>query len=165
MPSNTNVIQPWLRSRTWAMLLILLAWQGPIPVCHAHGTLKAERLPSLELASHLIESHSAGDVSTASFIDWHWHWVMPDELLTKHSDSCPHSSSDEHESVNDLRPVIQVECVEVKLTIATTFGEALVDHVDIWHRQNLRRQDLPTSFLMTFASDLSLPERLSVFRC
>lgn len=165
MSSNTNVIQPWLFSRAWAMLLILLAWQGPIPVCHAHGTLKAERLPSLELASHLLENHAVGEASSESFIDWHWHWVMPDDLLTKHSDNCPHSSPDEHESISELRPVIQVQCVEIEPAMATTFGEMLVDRIDILHRHHLRRQDLPTSFLMTFASDLSLPERLSVFRC
>ena len=165
MPSNTKVLQPWLRSKVWGMLLILLAWQGPIPVCHAHSTLKSENLPSLELAAHLIENHSESGLSADSFIDWHWHWVMPNELLVKHSESLPDSTPDAPSSINDLRPVIQLQDVVFDNIIEATQGELLVDHVDIWHRQNLRRQDLPTSFLMTFASDRSLPERLSVYRC
>lgn len=165
MFSNTKVIQPCLNSRAWAMLLILLAWQGPIPVCHAHGTFIADQLPSMDLASHLVEEHAAADIITDTFLDWHWHWVMPCELLVKHSDSCSHSPMDEHESIRDLRaaipaPTIAIERVSVSLT-----SEIVIDQNDIWHRQNLRRQDLPTTFLMTYASDRSLPERLSVYRC
>jgi hypothetical protein len=147
------------------MLLILLAWQGPIPVCHAHGSLRAERLPSVELASHLIENHSATQLSSEVFIDWHWHWVMPDDLLPKHSDSSTPSPDEEHASIGELRPVIQVQSVEVDFSCNVAISEILIDHLDVWHRLSLRRQDLPTSFLMTFASDLSLPERLSVYRC
>lgn len=165
MQSNTNVIQPWLHSRAWVMLLILLAWQGPIPVCHAHGSLRAERLPSVELASHLIENHSPSELSSENFIDWHWHWVMPDDLLPRHSDSNPQSTDEEQASICELRPVIQVQNVEIGVSFDTSSFEILVDHVDVWHRLSLRRQDLPTSFLMTFASDQSLPERLSVYRC
>lgn len=165
MTSNTVVLQPWLRSRAWAMLLILLAWQGPIPVCHAHATLNANELPSPELASHLIADHSLADIKGDDYIGWHWHWIMPDELLTKHSESGSHSPSDEHSSISDLRPIIQMESPELEQGTIPCFREVVCDSVDIRHRQSLRRQDLPTSFLMTFASDLSLPERLSVYRC
>jgi hypothetical protein len=147
------------------MLLILLAWQGPIPVCHAHATLKATELPSPELASHLIADHSFADISGDDFIDWHWHWIMPDELLTKHSESGTNPISDEQSSLSELRPIMQIESPTLEQGTTVCFLEVVCDYVDIWHRQNLRRQDLPTSFLMTFASDLSLPERLSVYRC
>jgi len=90
---------------------------------------------------------------------------MPDELLTKHSESGTNPTPDEQSSLSDLRPIMQIESPALEQGTTVCFLEVVSDYVDIWHRQSLRRQDLPTSFLMTFASDLSLPERLSVYRC
>jgi|GEM_PF-2527432 len=165
MLSNTNVIQPSLRSRAWGIFLIVLAWQGPVPVVHAHGTFVSGSLPSIELATHLLEEHSDANISDVTFLDWHWHWMMPDELRTTISESAHPSSSGEQDSTDKLQPIIEVQSVIFDLGQSTSIDEISLDRIVFWQRQTLRRYDLPTSFFMTFGSERSLPERLSVYRC
>lgn len=165
MMSNTNVIQPWLRSRAWGLFLIVLAWQGPVPVVHAHGTFGSSNLPSVELATHLLEEHSDAAIAGVTFLDWHWHWMMPDDLRTTITESAQQSSSGEEDATVKLQPIIEVQSVVFDLGQPASIDECSLERVDIWQRQALRRYDFPTSFFMTFGSDRSLPERLSVYRC
>lgn len=162
---NRHAIQTQIRSRAWGLLLIFLAWQGPVPVLHAHGTFLSGNLPSLELAAHLVKDHSDATSAGSTFIDWHWHWVMLDELRTAGSESSRDSSSEKQGATPELQPLVEIQSQVFESGNQTTLDETLWDRGDSWHRQALRRQDLPTSFLMTFGSDRSLPERLSVYRC
>ena len=165
MLSNTYVLHRFLRSRLWGIFLIVLAWQGPIPICHAHGTLKSDPLATANLAVHLVQDHSDINPSADIFVDWHWHWVMPEDLIVRHTESC---ETPDHQSaciMQETRLMIELPSVAFEPEQLRNPIESFIPYTDALARSTTERSNLPTSFLMTFASDLSLPERLSVFRC
>jgi hypothetical protein len=60
-------------------LLMLCLWQGPLPVCHAHGTLaNAAEANRPWLAAHLEAHHASVDPCEQTFFGWHIHFEGPD---------------------------------------------------------------------------------------
>lgn len=59
-------------------LLMLCLWQGPLPVCHAHGTLAdAPEANRPWLAAHLAAHHASVDPCELTFFGWHIHFEAP----------------------------------------------------------------------------------------
>jgi hypothetical protein len=165
MLSNTYVLHRFLRSRLWGVFLIVLAWQGPIPICHAHGTLKSDPLATANLAAHLVQDHADLNLSADVFVDWHWHWVMPEDLIVRHTESCEIPGHPSASMTQETPVLIELPSVAFEPEQLLNPIESFIPHQVDLARSATERHHLPTSFLMTFASDLSLPERLSVFRC
>lgn len=68
---------------TWSSLmlrlvLLLAAWQGPIPWCHSHGSVAAGSEQSLNwLGEHLRCYHGAIAADCEAFFGWHIHADFP----------------------------------------------------------------------------------------
>jgi hypothetical protein len=60
--------------------LLLLVWRGPLPVVHCHELTSGERSEAIRLELHQAVLHG-GHESTVSPGGWHWHWVLPDQML------------------------------------------------------------------------------------
>lgn len=151
------------------LLLILLAWQGPVPICHAHGTLATDALRSPELAGHLVEAHADLNPTADIFFDWHWHWVLPCELAS-------HPGLSEHEHSDHIPGGHHVHGQWESSLILANDSATEQPWGEQWYPlpkfkyankdfTSTLKLGLPTHFLQTFAADLSLPQRLSVFRC
>ena len=61
-------------ARTLRCLLLLVAWQAPVPWVHCHGTLASSTsaTPSW-LVSHLASYHATVAPYSPGFLGWHWH--------------------------------------------------------------------------------------------
>lgn len=71
----------------WARVLcVLLAWTGPVPVVHDHGTLANATVCNNAFAEHLAHFHGAIDPEADLRLGWHFHWIWP-------SDTTPAESS------------------------------------------------------------------------
>ncbi|MFM8251504.1 MAG: hypothetical protein ACKOBW_07930 [Planctomycetota bacterium] len=63
----------------WSLLLILLTWQGPVPLLHCHGAEANLASPDNEwLACHLCNYHLAALLTGAEVNGWHFHLAYPD---------------------------------------------------------------------------------------
>ncbi len=66
------------RLAAFRCLLVLCLWQGPLPVCHAHGTLASEPEAARPwLAAHLETHHASVDPCELTFFGWHVHFEVP----------------------------------------------------------------------------------------
>lgn len=73
-----NRIRP-VSSLAGRCLLILAAWQGPIPWCHCHGTLaNTSDSESTWLSDHLRSYHSAALAFLNVDFGWHMHVAFPE---------------------------------------------------------------------------------------
>jgi hypothetical protein len=142
-------------------LLLLAAWQGPIPWCHSHGTLASSADMSPWLVEHLHSHHPCVDPAAHLTFGWHFHTRMPGD---------PHEDPDEPTAPDQER-----------LPLSTT-GDSLATGVarcSIACSAPLFALDnrLPTGMLAarfeeatsahffdSFAPDLALPMRLCVSR-
>ena len=60
--------------------LLLLVWRGPLPVVHSHELNSDGAAEASRLELHQAMLHGGGE-SAASPGGWHWHWVLPDQML------------------------------------------------------------------------------------
>ncbi len=61
-----------------ALLIVWAAWQGPVPWCHAHGTLANTEAGAHEfLRSHLSSHHAAINPCVDLHFCWHVHYDFP----------------------------------------------------------------------------------------
>lgn len=65
-------------SRLVRCLLVISAWQAPLPFWHSHGTL-ADTPPDMPvwLASHLRAAHKTVDPQATVALGWHLHFALP----------------------------------------------------------------------------------------
>ena len=69
--------QPW--SRAMRCLLVIAAWQAPLPFWHHHGTLATASAENTTwLAKHLRAHHPAVDPLLQVAFGWHLHFAYPD---------------------------------------------------------------------------------------
>ena len=68
-----------ISSRFIRCVLIMAAWQAPLPFWHAHGTLATSTAAAAPwLADHLRTCHAAVDPLAQCVFGWHFHFVLPD---------------------------------------------------------------------------------------
>lgn len=60
--------------------LLLLVWRGPLPVVHSHELTSGGRTEAIRLDLHQTLLHG-GHGPAVSPGGWHWHWVLPDQML------------------------------------------------------------------------------------
>jgi hypothetical protein len=156
-----------IRSKRWSFglrcVLLIVAWQGPMPWCHCHGTLATLTDQSPQwLSEHLRSHHAALSPFSNAVLGWHVHFEYP-------------SPSDE-DSDQPVRPrqdrllVTSLDSAAELMTRAATTPTLHPDsQVDVGHdRATLidRAQSVATShFYDGFAPSLSLPQRFCVSRC
>jgi len=153
--------QPW--SRAMRCLLVIAAWQAPLPFWHNHGTLASQSAESpIWLAKHLRTHHAAVDLRATREFGWHVHFAFPDvdeeapgtpdrgrqpgvtalELAAWDACALLQAAADSH-AADDVLPV-------ARLPFACP-------------RPGVGRR--PGGFFMDFAPHLPLPVRLGVLRC
>jgi hypothetical protein len=99
--------------------LLLLVWRGPLPVVHSHELTSGARADAIRLELHQSILHG-GDQSAAKPGGWHWHWVLPDQMLV--------AMGAEHLAC----PVVQLESVGGEGTASDQDFEASVELLDLW---------------------------------
>lgn len=142
-------------------LLLVAAWQGPIPWCHCHGTLaNTAESASTSLAEHLNSYHSTALAFLNVDFGWHFHATFPAEpgdddgsAPTRHRELLPQP--------NDS--AMLVDCARQLAEIAP------IDAVPVSQLASTRLEaDAPTlsaHFFDGFAPSLPLPLRFCVARC
>jgi len=84
--------------------LLLLVWRGPLPVVHSHELTSGGTADAIRLEMHQAMLHAGGG-AVASPGGWHWHWVLPDQMLV--------ALGAEHLAC----PVVQLESVGIEGTL------------------------------------------------
>jgi len=164
LTSLRRIVKKLAVRQRWGVLAILLLWQGPIPICHAHGTLANSAVATADLADHLVEAHQSLNPLDDVFVPWHWHWVVLSDFL-QHCDR-PDSDSQDHSNCN----LSNTFCVAAETVTYSPQIQIVWPFTRLFMQSNVERctntaYQRPSNFLSTFAADQSLPERLSVFRC
>lgn len=76
--SNTSAMRTRASRLLSVLVLLAVAWQGPAPCCHCHGTLaRPGSLPYSWLAAHLQASHPRTALFGDQFFGWHVHFGSP----------------------------------------------------------------------------------------
>lgn len=142
-------------------LLMLAAWQGPIPWCHCHGTLaNTAQSASTWLSEHLNSYHSAALAFLDVDFGWHFHVAFPvepgdgdgssparqRELLPQSNDSATLL-----DCARQLAGIASIDAVSAS-QLASTGLEA-------------NAPTLSAHFFDGFAPSLPLPLRFCIARC
>jgi hypothetical protein len=142
-------------------LLLLAAWQGPIPWCHSHGTLSSSPGVSPWLIEHLQTHHPCVDPAAHLTFGWHFHTRMPGD---------PHEDPDEPRAPDQERLPLtgNGDMLAAGLARGSIAGFAPLFSLDTRLPAGLlaARFDDATSahFFDSFAPHLALPMRLCVSR-
>lgn len=166
LPSQTlsRSTRSALRAASWTLrwMLLLVAWQGPLPWFHAHGTLgNCASCPSAELRDHLRTHHSAIDRFANVCFNWHFHVDLP-------------VSPDESNDATDydaprVPPVDAVDLLANSLSRDAQLVPVVTLTTEFAQQQSVvaRRNETPAAehFFDCFAPTLSLPQRFCVARC
>lgn len=146
------------------LLLLIVAWQGPIPWCHAHDAgLVDPGVGDVRLLEHLRFYHAGESLAAARTLGWHFHVDFPHQS-TPGTDSTPLGAEFEFSSrmAGDLR-VAESGWGPVLSGLALwnlPLGE-LADHVS----GRALKSGHGHRFFDAFASSLPLPLRFGVLRC
>jgi hypothetical protein len=140
------------------LCLLLVAWQGPIPWGHAHGTLaNSAETAAAWLGGHLQTHHAAISPFANVFLGWHWHVDFP-------SRGCDDESRQEQE----------------RLPAGGSASELLLaagQGAGCWWQASCAKTACPAEglrfrhsasaahFWDCFAPSLALPVRLGTMRC
>lgn len=142
-------------------LLLLAAWQGPIPWCHSHGTLSSSPSLSPWLVEHLQSHHPCVDPAAQLTFGWHFHTRMPGD---------PREDPDEPSAPDQERlPLTNsgdslATCL-VRASIASPLPLASLEHRLPASLVAVRYDGASSAhFFDSFAPDLALPMRLCVSR-
>ena len=151
------------RSRLLRCLLVIAAWQAPLPVCHNHGTLATAPAESTTwLSGHLWSHHAAINPLSNLILGWHLHFAFPDAEGERPDSPKPprqpgvvidgDSSSD---AVARLQPQPDAHA---------THEACLVPRVaSALHPFGCTTR--PSGFFTDFAPEMPLPVRLGSLRC
>jgi hypothetical protein len=153
----------WLR----AVLVLWVAWQGPLPWCHVHGSLASaasgqRTTPSqIWLAEHLRSHHGAIDPSVCQSFPLHFHFDFPA------------SSGDPDQSTNHQTP--RLPPGDSQLAHQTAFNRLAPTPLAVTPGCDLaclalvaaKQDGAPETlhFFDRFAPSLALPLRFCVIRC
>jgi hypothetical protein len=150
-------------SRLVRCMLVVAAWQAPLPFWHNHGTLaNATQASTSWLADHLRTHHAAIDPFSQFVFGWHLHFALPES-----GDETPDSP----------KPARQPGVIASGLTSWDSFvrlQEPIASGV--WHPMLIVPRALAADrmlngvrrtggFFTDFAPDMPLPVRLGILRC
>jgi len=147
------------------IVMLLAAWQGPMPWWHRHGTLVDADLAKapLWLSQHLQTHHASVSPYAGIFFGWHMHAIFPG------------SSSDDPEQPTKpeqfrLSTAAEADCLLAQLMdSAEGLSVSLAQQIEL-QRPGLAGSSPSTSratahFFERFAPSLPLPLRFCVARC
>lgn len=142
-------------------LLMLCLWQGPLPVCHSHGTLAGasdEARPWL--AAHLETHHASVDPCELTFFGWHVHFEVPEA----------EGEPSETPGLSLWLPLIanaSVDGIRADWPCRFPVGGNAVPHLAVMQlpREPEPIRRLRLGFFPDDAGSLPLPLRLGVARC
>jgi hypothetical protein len=147
------------------LLLLLILWQIPIPWYHSHGAEDANGASNASLATHLRRFHqSITGAETNVRFGWHFHaivpWLSSDDPLDMRDSGG--SGQEESRLCDELyrAGTTQDFVLQNQINVASPLNTAITIQSDSFRATVCQRH-----FLDGFASDLSLPQRLCVFRC
>lgn len=149
---------PWVAFRC---LLLIAAWQGPLPWCHSHGVVTAES--ESWLRAHVSLYHPGETIDAASPLGMHFHVEFPkgsgdDDAPDPAVLTCQTSS-----------PRADHEAESLGLSADDLIGgdKCAWAFADLKASSNARVAvgRSPQGFFESFASDLALPLRLGIIRC
>ncbi len=142
------------------VVVLLAAWQGPLPWCHRHDTLDAAgATDSPWLASHLRAAHGTAEQAPAD-LGWHWHVELPGDVT---NDPCRPCNSRPAALVADhAGESLRIDLADDAPREWTTF-QSLADVT----RTSSGADAAPlgaSSFFASFAPESPLPQRFGVLR-
>lgn len=142
-------------------LLLIAAWQGPIPWCHCHGTLaNTAQASSTWLAEHLISYHSTALAFLNVDFGWHFHVAFP----SKPGDDDGSSPMQHRELLPQTNSsTMLVDCARQLAEIASV--EAVPFSQIASARLEANAPTLSAHFFDGFAPSLPLPLRFCIARC
>jgi hypothetical protein len=154
----------WRHASWWLQCLLLVtAWNGPIPYCHSHGTL-ANTSSSLRgwLGEHLQTYHSDVSLFANQLFNWHFHVQLPSQPGSDPEDDSqrlPQSAPPVMASDANLFATGRVGSVAPEFSLA-----------DLQLSFGCSSASRPTSaqaddFYGAFAPTLAVPLRFGVMRC
>lgn len=149
---------PWVAFRC---LLLIAAWQGPLPWCHSHGVVTNESDPWLR--AHVSVYHPGESLDGASPLGMHFHVEFP------HGGGDERAPSPVVLTCQASSPRADHEAESLCLSGSELSG----DDKFVWAFGELKTMSiarlangrLPQGFFESFASDLALPLRLGIIRC
>jgi hypothetical protein len=140
--------------------LVMLLWQGPIPVGHSHECIGDSAVASDQLVRHLTTYHRSDCLQVCSLVpeDWHIHWVLPaNGYVGLHGEELVVSNDIAH----------SLGCHDV---LDFTTQSAKLEYIRDWRDRlttSVEAQAVPHSFIWVGALNcrLSLPELVGVRLC
>lgn len=156
--SVTNSV--WLR-----FVLLLVAWQGPIPWCHSHDAGVIDQAASdVRLLEHLCSYHAGESLAAARPLGLHFHVDFPHQP-TQGSDPTPLGAEFEFSSrlAGDSRLMAEASWGAVLAGVAF-WSPSLrepAEHVSC----RVLMSGCGHRFFDAYASSLPLPLRFGVIRC
>lgn len=153
--------QPW--SQAMRCLLVIAAWQAPLPFWHNHGTLGS---PSAEaatwLSEHLWTHHATVDPRAIHAFGWHVHFAFPD------ADEGPPGGPDRgrQPGVTAMERAALDACARLQAAADFRAADDVLTAARLpfdCPRPGVGRR--PGGFFLDFAAQLPLPVRLGVLRC
>jgi len=147
------------------VLLLAVAWQGPIPWCHCHGSLASSTAQSSSwLANHLQSYHPTTALLSNQGFGWHFHAILP-----KSSNDDPNQRSDTDQNRHPTPDVTAsfshwlAHCARVSTSSLAAFegpigGCGAVLLAPAWRVRHTAH------FYASFAPTLPLPLRFGVQR-
>lgn len=141
-------------------LLLVAAWQGPIPWCHCHGTLaNAAHSDTTWLAEHLSSYHSAMLAYLDVDFGWHFHVAFPAEP----GSSDGSKPSTHRELLPQSHDSTLTDCARQLAEISTVNAVVAPSIASI--RFEATAPTLSAHFFDGFAPSLPLPLRFCIARC
>lgn len=149
---------PWVAFRC---LLLIAAWQGPLPWCHSHGVVTSES--DAWLRAHVSRYHPGETLDGTSPLGMHFHVEFP-------------QGGDEEDAPSPMVLTCQTASprADHEAESPRMSGDDLfAGDKYVWAMHDLKSMTFarftsgrpPRGFFESFASDLALPLRLGIIRC
>lgn len=153
--------RPW--SRALRCLLVVAAWQAPLPFWHNHGTLASASAESATwLSAHLRKHHATVDPLAPRALGWHVHFAFPDA-----DEEAPGGPDRGRQpGVTALELAAWDACIRLQAAAQSHPADDVFTAARLpfaCPRPGVGRR--PGGFFMDFAAHLPLPVRLGVLRC
>jgi hypothetical protein len=138
------------------LLLLVVAWQGPIAWFHCHGSLAGVNENQTWLAKHLQTHHPGVPLFSTAHLGWHFHFELPSPSSEDGEKDAPQPCVD----VSPLRPLTLVEA-DAGCSSFQSFVP-LVPNLLRLPRPRLAAAELAQHFFDGFADSLPLPLRFCI---